>query len=114
MSQAYDNYIQAKKKYDDAEKAVQNLIDRLGAFATPLIHNWRECYIDLQGQGNPMSAINSINQRINGNGVPDAMMIHHALLAYREAERIGHQAWTNVPADERKELVSPPWQKKRR
>ena len=113
MGQAYDDYIAAKKAYDEAEAKVEALIGRLSAFAAPLIKNWRECHISLTGQGVPMNVAAS-TEVVHANDVPDPLAIHHAINAFHEAQQKGHRAWTSLSDQERKELIGPPWLKRRR
>jgi len=112
MSKEYDNYIAAKKNYDDTAAAVQTLIDQLAAFASPLIKNWKDCYVELYGSATPMETVSTL-QRVQGNNVPNPAEIQQAMLRHRESQKLGHAAWTSLSEQERKELVHPPWLKRR-
>lgn len=108
MSHAYDTYIAKKAAYEQATDTVNRVIDELKKFATPLITNWRNCYIEMFGEATPMEMLSG-RQKVDGSNVPPVADIRRALLIQFNAQKEANQAWTALSEQERKELKLPPW-----
>jgi len=113
MSQPYKAYIKAIEAHRESEQNVEYLIARLAAFATPLIKNWRQCYVDLSGRTDDAAALFS-KEWVDGSNVPSAHEIRSALDARSKAMAAAERAWTALPEEERRNVLAPSWIKRQR
>jgi hypothetical protein len=110
MSAAFDDYILKIAALDATEVEAEAVIQRLRAFAAPLIepyYGWQDCYVEILGRRVPTELEG--RKKINGNDVPSPTEIRAALVAHDHARHEAIAAWEALSEAERKELLRPSW-----
>ena len=94
-----EDYIAAMVAREAAEKEVEALIERLRAYAEPLMEDWRECRDLVVGSPPVIKGF--------GKNVPAPDELQRTLIRFFEKEAATLDLWRRLSVDERRHLVSP-------